>query len=147
MCFIHSIDFINAQRKVALKLPQFEMLYKGLLFVYLSTSIDRILNGVHVPLSSVPSPTTVTISYFYCIQISNVWGPSWSGSNTPIKMNTKFIFIFCFAVTSLIGWVSIFSFFDSALSIVAWVFWGLTFQSGCALVFWFLWEVKINSIK
>ena len=50
MCFIHFIDFINAQRKVALKLPQFEMLYKGLLFVYLSTSVDRTLNGVHVPL-------------------------------------------------------------------------------------------------
>ena len=61
MCFIHFIDFINAQRKVALKLPQFEMLYKGLLFVYLSTSIDRILNGVHVPLSSVLGPTIVPI--------------------------------------------------------------------------------------
>ena len=63
MCFIHFIDFINAQRKVALKLPQFEMLYKGLLFVYLSTSIDRILNGVHVPLSSVPGPTIVPICH------------------------------------------------------------------------------------
>ena len=83
----------------------------------------------------------------HCIQISNVWGPSWSGSNTPSKMNAKLVFIFCFAVTSCLGWISIFFFFDSALSIVAWVFWGLTFQSGCALLFWFLWEVKINSIK
>ena len=144
MCFIHFIDFINAQRKVALKRPQFEMLYKGLLFVYLSTSIDRILNGVHVPLSSVPSPTTVTISYFYYSKYQTY--RAWSGSNTPIKIiKISFYFLFC---CYFIDWMGInFSFFDSALSIVAWVFGGLTFQSGCALVFWFLWEVKINSIK
>ena len=61
MFYTFLFNFINAQRKVALKLPQFEMLYKGLLFVYLSTSVDRILNGVHVPLSSVPGPIIVPI--------------------------------------------------------------------------------------